>query len=177
MILKLLEEKQLHAKCFKCSLRVHEVEYFGHIISHGGVKEDSNKIKAMMECPIPKTLKNLRGFLGLTSKFVKNYGQIVGPLKMLLKNEALSWTQEATKAFETLKEPMCTTPVLSMFDFTKSFIVKCDASRHDIGAILIQEGRPLPLKATNLKERTYLNPFMKRKCWPYCTQLRNGTPT
>jgi hypothetical protein len=47
-------------------LGVKEVEYLGHIVSHEGVKVDSNKIKTMMDWPIPKTLKNLRGFLGLT---------------------------------------------------------------------------------------------------------------
>jgi hypothetical protein len=74
----------------KCNFRVQEVEYLGHIVSHEGVKVDPNKIKAMMEWPIPKTLKNLRGFLGLEGychKFVKNYGQITTPLLALLKNE------------------------------------------------------------------------------------------
>jgi hypothetical protein len=78
----------------------------GYIVSHEGVKVDRNKIKAMMEWPIPKTLKNLRGFLGLTSyycKFVNNYGQIIAPLTTLLKNEAFSWTQEATRDFENLR--------------------------------------------------------------------------
>jgi hypothetical protein len=79
MVLKLLEEKQLYANPSKCAFGVQEVEYLGHIVSHEGVKVDPNKIKSMMEWPIPKTLKNLRGFLGLMGyyhKFVKNYGQI-----------------------------------------------------------------------------------------------------
>jgi hypothetical protein len=66
MVLKLLEEKQLYANPSKCAFGVQEVEYLGHIVSHEGVKVDPNKIKAMMEWPIPKTLKKLRGFLGLT---------------------------------------------------------------------------------------------------------------
>jgi hypothetical protein len=49
MVLKLLEEKQLSAKPSKCSFGVQEVEYLGHIISHGGIKVDPNKVKAMME--------------------------------------------------------------------------------------------------------------------------------
>ena len=74
----------------------------GHIVSHEGVKVDPIKIKAMMDWSIPKPLKNLRGFLGLTgyySKFVRNYGRIAAPLASLTKKEAFSWI-EATQAFE-----------------------------------------------------------------------------
>ena len=81
----------------------------GHILSHEGVKVDPNKIKTMMDCPIPKTLKNLRVFLGLTGyycKFVKHYGRIVAPLTALTKKDAFSWTPEETKAFEQLEEVM-----------------------------------------------------------------------
>ena len=74
-MLQLLKEKQLYAKTSKCLFGVKEVEYLDHIVPHEGVKVDRNKIKAMMDWSIPKTLKNLRGFLGLTSyyrKFVWN---------------------------------------------------------------------------------------------------------
>ena len=67
---------------------------------------DPNRIKAVMEWSILKTLKNIEGFLGFTSyyhKFINNYGQIAAPLTNLLKKEAFLWTQEATKAFEKLK--------------------------------------------------------------------------
>ena len=61
-VLQLIKGKQLYAKPSKCFFGVKEVEYLGHIASHEGVKVDPNKIKAMMDWPIPKTLKNLRGF-------------------------------------------------------------------------------------------------------------------
>jgi hypothetical protein len=62
-----LEEHQLYENPSKCAFGVQEVEYLGHIVSHEGVKVDLNKIKAMREWPIPKTLNKLRGLLGLKS--------------------------------------------------------------------------------------------------------------
>ena len=63
MGLKQLEEQHLYVKNSKCSFGVKEVECLGHIVSHDGVKLGPNEIKSMMEWPIPKTLKNIRGFL------------------------------------------------------------------------------------------------------------------
>jgi len=139
-VLQLLKEQQLYAKPSKCSFGVKEVEYLGHIVSHEGVKVDPNKIKAMMDWPIPKTLNNLRGFLGLTGyyhKFVQHYGWIEAPLMTLTKKDAFSWTPKETKAFEKLKEVMWKAPVLTTLAFTKTFIVECDALGNGIGAFLM----------------------------------------
>jgi hypothetical protein len=67
----------------KCPFRVQEVGYFGHNVFHDGVnKVDPNKIRLVVEYPIPKTMKNLRGLLAMIGhyyKFSKNYGQIKTP--------------------------------------------------------------------------------------------------
>ena len=107
--------------------------------------------------------KQLRGFLGLTGyycKFVKNYGRIAAPLTTLLKKDVFSWTLEATKAFEHIKATTCLEPVLSMPEFTKSFIVECDASGNGIGVVLMLEGRPIsfeshPFKGNYLQKTIY----------------------
>jgi hypothetical protein len=165
-VLQLLKEQQLYAKPSKCFFGVNEVEYLGRIVSHEGVKVDTNKIKAIMVCPIPKTLKNLRGFLGLAGyhrNFVQNYVRIVAPLMTLTKNDSFSWTPEATKAFEQLKEVMCKAPVLTTPDFTKTFIVECDASRNDISVVLMQEGRPLAFESWPLNGKDLHKPIYEKE--------------
>jgi hypothetical protein len=92
----------------------------------------------MREWLIPKTLEKIRAFLGLMGyyhNFFKNYGQIEAPLTTLLKKEAFSWTKEDFKSFEKIKEAMCTTLVLATLEFTKLFIVMCDASLHEIDEV------------------------------------------
>jgi hypothetical protein len=109
MVLKLLNEQHIYSKSSKCFFGVKEVEYLGHIISHDGVKAYYRNIKSMMDWPIPKALKNLRGCLGLIGyyrKFVQNYIIIETPLTALTKKDAFSWTLEANQAFEQLKEAM-----------------------------------------------------------------------
>ena len=130
------------------------MEYLGHIVSHEGVKVDPSKIKSIKQWKIPTSIKNLRGFLGLTGyyhKFVKNYRRIAAPLTTLLKRDAFSWTLEATKAFEHLKEEMCQAPALATPDFKITFIVEIDASGNGIGAVLMQDERPISFESRPIK--------------------------
>jgi hypothetical protein len=178
-VLQLLKEQQLYAKPSKCFFGLKEVEYLGHIVYHEGVKVDPNKIKAMMDWPIPKTLKNLRGFLGLTGyyrKFVRNYGRIATPLTTLTKKDAFSWTPEATKSFEQLKEVMCKAPILTTPDFTKTFIVECDASGNGIGAVLMKEGRPLAFESRPLKGKDLHKPIYEKEMMEILHALKKWHP-
>lgn len=82
-VLVLLKKHQLFANQKKCTFHQSRLQYLGHIISRDGVTADPKKIEVMMEWPVPKDLKALRGFLGLTAyyrRFVKDYGKIARPL-------------------------------------------------------------------------------------------------
>jgi hypothetical protein len=155
-VLHLLSQHQLFLKQSKCSFGASEVEYLGHLVGKDDVRVDPKKIESMQDWPHPKTLKILHGFLGLTGyyhKFVKNYGKIATPLTALLKKNSFTWTPTTSQAFQTLKMAMCTTLVLALPDFTKTFVLECDASGKGIGVVLMQEGQPLAFTNKQLSER------------------------
>ena len=146
IVMGILEEHHFFIKASKCAFMEKELEYLGHFISGEGVKVDQRKIEAMVDWPLPNDISALRGFLGLTGyyrRFVKNYGLIAKPLTSLLKKDNFSWTQEAREAFEELKRAMTTTPVLALPNFEKPFEVYTDASGEGIGAVLVQDKRPI----------------------------------
>ena len=167
-VLEVLQYHQLYAKESKCVFACREVEYLGHVISKEGVKADPAKISVMLEWPEPRNLKALRGFLGLTGyyrRFVKGYGGMAAPLTALLKKNSFIWTEKATQAFQELKTAMVTPPVLALPDFSKTFVVECDASKDALGAVLMQEGRPLAylshaLRGKNFFLSTYEKEFL-----------------
>jgi hypothetical protein len=145
-ILHLLLQHQIFLKRSKCAFGFSEVEQLGHIVGKDGVWVDPKNIEVLQDWTRPNTIKSLCGFLGLTDyycKFVQNYGKIVAPLTSLLKNSSFTWALTMDQDFQALKATMCTTSVLALPDFTKTFVLECDASGKGIGVVLMQEGKPL----------------------------------
>jgi Reverse transcriptase (RNA-dependent DNA polymerase)/RNase H-like domain found in reverse transcriptase len=151
-----LLENQLCAKKSKCEFEVSQIEYLGHLISEQGVATDPTKIQAMLEWPEPKTIKELRVFLGLTRyyrKFIKDYDSISKPLTELLKKNSFQWNGNTSQAFKLLQQAMCSAPILAMPNFNDPFIMETNASDKGLGAVLMQGKRPITFlsKAIGIK--------------------------
>jgi hypothetical protein len=130
----------------KCLFGQSHVEYLGHIISTAGVQTDPTKIQDIIKWTVPHTIKQLRGFLGLTGyykRFVKQYLVICQPLHQVLKKNAFEWGLEQQLAFDKLKAVMTSLPVLSLPDFSTPFTLETDACASELGVVLMQKGKRL----------------------------------
>ncbi|UYV73181.1 hypothetical protein LAZ67_10002104 [Cordylochernes scorpioides] len=139
-----LKENNIKLKLKKCSFAKQEIRYLGHIIGHNKIKPDPEKTKAINEFPQPKTVKQVRQFLGLAGyyrKFIPKFSEIADPLTSLTrKNKLFKWTTEVNKSFQELKSHLSTDPVLSTYDPSLPCKLYTDASKLGIGAILARIG-------------------------------------
>jgi hypothetical protein len=125
-------------ECTKCEFGKDEVTYLGHVISRAGVAMDHRKVQAVLDWPLPRSVKAVRVFLGLVGYyhcFIKGYCDISTSLTALLHKDAFRWGAEADITFRALQSALTLAPVHQLPIFTEPFIIECDASGVGIGAM------------------------------------------
>lgn len=137
-----LRQNNLKMTLDKCEFLRKEVLYLGHKITEHGLEPNDDKIRAVLNFPLPRTSTEIKSFLGLVGyyrKFIKDFSKITQPLTSCLKKKnKIEITQPYIDAFQRCKELLVNAPILQFPDFSKPFILTTDASNYAIGAVLSQ---------------------------------------
>lgn len=140
----------------KTRLRQSQVTYVGHVITKDGLKPDPAKVTALLDMPAPSDKSGVKRFLGFVTylgKFLPNLSTHSAPLRDLLKEDVtFVWQKPQEDAFKKLKT-MCTEcPVLALYDVKQDTHIQCDASSTGLGAVLLQNGKPIAFASRALTD-------------------------
>ena len=144
-----LREYNLKLKPSKCSLFKEEITYLAHQVSKWGVQPRDTNLKAIAECTLLQTYTEIWAFLGLMGHyrwFIKGFTWITQPMNKHLaregasrKSEWVSLSKNTLEAFQVLKWACMSSPVLVFVNYMKDFLLKRDASKEGLGAVLSQK--------------------------------------
>ena len=155
IILQLLRDHQLYAKFSKCEFWLTEVRFLGHVVSASGVSVDLEKVEAMMSWERPKSIFEIRSFLGFAGyyrKFIEDFSRIAAPMTRLTRKEVkFDWDDRYEEAFQELKRRLTSAPIMIVPDRGQGYTVYCDASWAGLGCVFMQSGRVVAYGSHQLK--------------------------
>ncbi|GJU60900.1 putative reverse transcriptase domain-containing protein [Tanacetum coccineum] len=105
---------------------------------------------------IPKV--QFLGLAGYYQRFIEGFSKIAKPMtKLTQKKVAFEWGDKQEAAFQTLKNKLCSAPILALPQGAENFIVYCDASHKGLGAVLMQNEKVIAYASRQLKihEKNY----------------------
>ncbi|GJY79862.1 putative nucleotidyltransferase, ribonuclease H [Tanacetum coccineum] len=155
------------AKFSKCEFWLREVQFLGHVINFEGLKVDLAMIEAMMNWQAPKSVDEIRCFLGLIGyyrRFIQDFSKIVSSLtKLTKKNTPFIWGEEQEKSFVTLRKKLREALILVLSEGTKDIVVYSDASYSGLGCVLMQQGKVITnaLRQLKMHEENYPTYFLE----------------
>ncbi|KAJ4964200.1 hypothetical protein NE237_024139 [Protea cynaroides] len=159
--LQRLRKEKLYAKFSKYEFWLSEVAFLGHVLCVEGIKVDPSKIEAIVKWEAPKSVSEIRSFLGLAGyyrRFVEDYSRIAVPLTSLTKKgEKFVWTDKCEKSFQTLKIRLISAPILTIPVPGQTFTLYTDASGLGLGCVLMQGEQVIAYASRQLKvhEKNY----------------------
>ena len=158
-LLNLMKVAQEHGLVFnsaKCVIKTKEIPFFGMIYGAEGVKPDPDRVTAIRQLPAPENTKELQEFLGIATymaPFIPRLSHHAAVLRELLKKDArFTWSHNHDAAFKKIKELICSDTTLAYFDPDKESVLEVDSSLRGLGAVLLQEGKPVAFASKSLTD-------------------------
>ena len=155
IVLQLLRDHKLYAKFSKCEFWLTKMRFLRHVVSASGMSVDLKKVEAVMSWERPKSVFEIRSFLGLVGyyrRFIEDFSLLQAPLTRLTRKKVkFDWDDRCEEAIQELRRRLTTTPILIVRDRGQGYTVYCDASRAGLGCVLMQSGRVIAYGSRQLK--------------------------
>ena len=147
----------------KCFVKQEKTRFYGVVCSQDGIQPDPNKISALKQMSAPTSRQELQTFLGLANymgPFIPNLSTLTAPLRELLKeSHQFDWSPAHQEAYNKIKDSISSEVTLTYFDPKKEITLQVDASLKGLGAVLLQDNKPVAFasKALTDVETRYAN--------------------
>ena len=142
-VLRRLEEYDLYLRPEKCEFEKEEIEYLGLVIRYGEVRMDPAKVEAVRKWPVPKSIREVRGFIGFANfyrRFIQGFSDVARPLHDLTKKEVVfQWGPKQQRAFEELRDRFISAPILTLWNPDRPTRIDVDASGFATGGVIMQK--------------------------------------
>ena len=146
---------KLYAKFSKYEFWFIEVRFLGHVVSASGMSVDPKKVEAVMSWEKPKSVFEIRSFLGLAGyykRFIEDFSRLVTPITRLTRKKVkFEWNDLCEKAFQELKRRLTSSPIMIVSERGQRYTIYCDASKDELGCVLMQSRRVVAYGSRQLK--------------------------
>ena len=131
----------------KCQFRTNDITFLGHRITSQGLKPDDAKVEAIMKMENPQNVEEaqrLQGTVNYLARFMPRLSEVMEPIRRLTRsNTEWEWTEVQDNSMKEIKRMVTEAPILAFYDPAKELVIECDASQKGLGAVLMQQGRPI----------------------------------
>ena len=162
IVLQELRDHQLYAKYSKCEFCLTEVKFLEHVVSVSGVSVDPQKVEVVMSWERPKSVFEIRSFLGLAGyyrRFIEDFSRLVAPMTRLTRKEVkYEWNDPCERAFQELKRRLTSAPIMIVPKRGQGYTVYCDASKDGLECVLMQSGRVVAYGSRKLENHEHNYP-------------------
>ena len=148
------KEKGIKLNKDKSEIRRTDITFIGHKITKEGLQADPEKIQGIVNMDRPNNkeeVQTLQGTVNYLAKFMPHLSDVMKPIRDLTKQGIdFMWGRAQEDAFKEIKKLATASPILAFYDQNKELILQCDASNKGLGAVLLQDGRPVAYKSRAL---------------------------
>jgi hypothetical protein len=181
LFLARIKEFNLVLKLKKTKIGRNECFFLGCHIKQGMISVSEEKSRIIQQWPEPKNAQQMRSYLGLWNFFrraVPNAASIIGKLTdQTKKNVVFKFGPEEKQAFSNSKAALAKTMWLTLPDPNEPFEVYCDASDAQVGAVLIQHGRPVEFFSKRLVGAEIMYPIRDKEIYSIVLALKQWKST